>query len=147
MAARGRPGSAWRSVLIYGGLLALGGLTLQWLNYQRFALAHAGDVYIALIAVGFLALGLVIGARVVGRPAAPAIFDGNPKAQAALGLSSREMDVLVELAAGRSNKEIAARLSVSPNTVKTHVARLLEKLQAGRRTEAIARARALGLIP
>jgi ATP/maltotriose-dependent transcriptional regulator MalT len=54
--------------------------------------------------------------------------------------------VLQQLAAGRSNKEIAAALHVSPNTVKTHVARLFEKLGARRRTEAIARARALGLL-
>lgn len=49
--------------------------------------------------------------------------------------------------AGRSNKEIAARLHVSPNTVKTHVARVLDKLDARRRTEAIRRARELGLLP
>jgi DNA-binding CsgD family transcriptional regulator len=55
--------------------------------------------------------------------------------------------VLAEIAAGRSNKEIAARLHVSPNTVKTHVARLFEKLDARRRTDAINRARALGIVP
>ncbi len=78
---------------------------------------------------------------------APAAFDGNPKAQAALGLSERELEVLHELAAGHSNKEIAAHLHVSPNTVKTHVARLFEKLGAKRRTEAIRRARELGIVP
>jgi DNA-binding CsgD family transcriptional regulator len=57
------------------------------------------------------------------------------------------MTVLHELAAGRTNKEIAARLQVSPNTVKTHVAHLFEKLGASRRTDAIARARELGLLP
>ena len=41
----------------------------------------------------------------------------------------------------------AARLNVSPNTVKTHVARLFEKLEANRRTEAIRKARELGLVP
>ena len=50
------------------------------------------------------------------------------------------------LAAGRSNKEIANRLDVSPNTVKTHVARLFEKLEVRRRTEAILPARELGMI-
>ena len=50
-------------------------------------------------------------------------------------------------AAGRSNKEIAQRLNVSPNTVKTHVAQVYEKLGARRRTEAINKARALGIVP
>ena len=66
---------------------------------------------------------------------------------AELGISVREREVLAEIVAGRSNKEIAARLKVSPNTVKTHVARLFEKLGANRRTEAIRRARELGIVP
>ena len=95
-----------------------------------------------------LALGLWLGARLWGRRGGPApAFDGNPRAQAALGISPREMAVLAELAAGHSNKEIAARLHVSPNTVKTHVARLFEKLGARRRTDALRRARELGLVP
>lgn len=57
------------------------------------------------------------------------------------------MAVLKEIAAGRSNKEIAARLNVSPNTIKTHAARLFEKLGARRRTDVVNRARELGLIP
>jgi ATP/maltotriose-dependent transcriptional regulator MalT len=79
-------------------------------------------------------------------PPAAAPFDGNPRALASLGISPRELRVLEELAAGHSNKEIAARLHVSPHTVKTHVARLLEKLEAKRRTDAIARARELGIL-
>ena len=90
-------------------------------------------------------LGPAARGRSRGGPA-PA-FDGNPRAQAALGISPREMAVLAELAAGHSNKEIAARLHVSPNTVKTHVARLFEKLGARRRTDALRRARELGLVP
>jgi len=64
------------------------------------------------------------------RRAGAAPFDGNPKAVASLGISPRELVVLKELAAGRSNKVIARRLEVSPNTVKTHLARLYEKLGA-----------------
>jgi ATP/maltotriose-dependent transcriptional regulator MalT len=65
---------------------------------------------------------------------------------AALGLSPRELEVLGELLAGRSNQEIAERLGVSLNTVKTHVARLLGKLGAKRRGDAVARARELGIL-
>lgn len=133
---------------IYGGLLALGTLALQGLDYLHLVRAQPREFYIFLIALAFLALGIYLGVRIIGPSTqAPAPFDGNPQAQAQLGISARELEVLVELAAGRSNKEIAQRLDVSPNTVKTHVARLFEKLGARRRTEAIQRARELGLLP
>lgn len=131
-------------IAAYGGFLAAGTVALQWLDYQRMARAHSGDIYIFLIAAAFLALGVFVGMRLFG--AKPAGFEGNPAAVDALGISARELAVLAELAAGRSNKEIAIRLGVSPNTVKTHVARLFEKLGAKRRTDAIARARELGIV-
>jgi len=136
----------WKQALLYGALLAAGTLGLQWLDYQHLARAHSSDVYMFLIAAGFLALGILIGTRVL-RAQRPSAFDGNPKAQAALGMSERELTVLRELAAGHSNKEIAANLNVSPNTVKTHVARLFDKLGAKRRTDAINKARELGIVP
>lgn len=135
----------WKSVALYGGLLAAGTLALQWIDYQHLARAYSTDIYMALVAVGFLSLGVLIGAHVLAGPK-PTAFDGNPKAQAALGISPRELAVLQELATGRSNKEIAARLHVSPNTVKTHIAHVFEKLEAKRRTDAINRARELGLL-
>lgn len=138
---------AWKSILFYGLLLAAGTLALAWLDYQRMARLHAQEVYDLLLAAGFLALGLWLGARVLGRRAPPPAFDGNPKALAELGISPREVQVLNEIAAGHSNKDIARRLGVSPNTVKTHVARLYEKLGARRRTDALRRARELGLVP
>ena len=136
----------WKQVAFYGAFLAIGTLALQWLDYQTLARAHSGDIYTFLIAAGFLALGVFVGTRLFARPPSES-FDGNPKAQASLGISPRELAVLQELAAGRSNKEIATRLNVSPNTVKTHVARLFEKLGAKRRTDAINRARELGIVP
>jgi DNA-binding CsgD family transcriptional regulator len=139
-------GPMWKRAVIYGALLAAGTFALQWLDYQRLARAHSGDIYVFLIALAFLGLGIFVGVRAVGA-SKPAAFDGNPKAQAALGISARELEVLQEIAAGCSNKEIAARLNVSPNTVKTHVARLFEKLGAKRRTDAINRARELGIVP
>ena len=136
----------WKRVAVYGALLAAGTFALQWLDYQRLARQQSGEIYLFLLALGFLVLGVVIGVRVIA-PRPPPRFDGNPRGQAALGISGRELEVLLELAAGHSNKEIARRLEVSPNTVKTHVARLFEKLEARRRTDAIRRARELGLVP
>jgi DNA-binding CsgD family transcriptional regulator len=135
----------WKPILGYGALLAVGAAGLQWLDYQRLARLHSSDVVLFGVATAFLALGIVLGVRVFARPP-PTPFDGNPKAQVALGISERELEVLHEIAAGHSNKEIAQRLSVSPNTVKTHVARLYEKLGAKRRTDAILKARELGFL-
>lgn len=135
----------WKRVAAYGAALAGGVLALQWLDYDRLARSRPGEIYTALIAAAFLALGVFLGVRGFAAPKA-APFDGNPKAVAALGISPRELVVLKELAAGRSNKEIARRLEVSPNTIKTHLARLYEKLDAQRRTDAINRARELGIL-
>jgi DNA-binding CsgD family transcriptional regulator len=139
--------TTWKQVLGYGALLAAGTLALQWLEYQHLVRMHPGEFYVFLVAVGFLALGVVIGVRVFSRREPPPPFDGNPQVQETLGISPRELTVLHELAAGRSNKEIATQLNISPNTVKTHVSRLFEKLGAERRTDAINKARQLGLVP
>jgi len=132
-------------VAAYGALLAVGTAALQWLDLRFLARAHSGSVYLAMVGAAFLLLGLFLGARLFGAPPAPRP-PGNPQALAGLGITPRELTVLRELAAGHSNKEIAARLKISPETVKTHAARLLEKLDAKRRTDAIQRARELGLL-
>ena len=126
----------WRTILSYGAILAVGGIGLQWLQYQFLVRSHAVEIYVTLIALAFMALGVWVGARLFRR-APPTSFEHNIRVQETLGISERELEVLQLLAAGRSNKEIAQRLSVSPNTVKTHVARLFEKLSVRRRTAAI----------
>lgn len=137
-----RPAAA--QVLLYGAALALGVLALEWVDYQRLARTRSDDLALGIGAFGFLVLGVFAGWRMFGRQAArPA---GNPRAVAALRISARELEVLDALAAGQANKEIARTLGVSPNTVKTHVARLYDKLGAQRRTDAVARARALGIL-
>ncbi|HPW12965.1 MAG TPA: response regulator transcription factor [Thermomonas sp.] len=139
----------WIHIVLYAALLAGGTVALQWLDYQRLVRSYPSAIYDGLLATGFLALGLWLGMRLLGRGASPAepAGEGNPRAAEALGISPRELEVLHEIAAGHSNKEIALRLHVSPNTVKTHVARLLEKLEARRRTDALRKARELGLVP
>jgi LuxR family maltose regulon positive regulatory protein len=62
-------------------------------------------------------------------------------------LTPREMDVLGLIAAGLRNQEIAEQLVISPATVKRHISNLYGKLGASHRTQAVARARALGLLP
>ncbi len=135
----------WRTILIFGAILAGIAIVLQWLQYRILAWSYPGEIYLFMLALCFLGLGVWLGVSLFRRPA-PGAFEPNTAAQKTLGISEREKEVLELLAAGESNKGIAGRLNVSPNTVKTHVARLYEKLQAKRRTEAILRARELGII-
>lgn len=139
-----RPPLPWRPTLLYGALLAAGTALLQWLDWQHLARTEPTDIYLALVATAFLGLGLAVGLH-LSRPQAPPP-SGNPAAVAVLGISPRELDVLRALADGLTTKEIARALGVSPNTVKTHLARLFEKLAATTRTGAVARARTLGLL-
>lgn len=136
----------WRTILIYGAILAAAVLALKLIEYQLLARMHPGELYIGLLAVGFMALGIWVGVKLFPRRSPATVFVVNDKARESLGISEREFEVLELLAAGRSNKEIANQLSVSPNTVKTHVAKLYGKLEVGRRTEAIVRARELGML-
>ncbi len=135
-----------RRIALYAAVLVIGAFALQWLEYRYLARTHSVSFFIALLATGFVALGIWVGTRLVRRQT-PAEFKMNDAAIRSLGISPRELDVLRELASGRTNKEIARDLGISPNTVKTHVARLFQKLGASRRTEAINISRELKLIP
>jgi two-component system, NarL family, response regulator LiaR len=135
-----------RTILVYGLILAAGAFALQWLQFGVIARTYPTEIYVGLIALAFMGLGVWAGAKLFRRPAAQA-FETNTRAMTSLGISDREFEVLQQLAAGRSNKEISAKLNVSPNTVKTHVANLYGKLEVKRRTEAVLRARELGMLP
>jgi ATP/maltotriose-dependent transcriptional regulator MalT len=73
-------------------------------------------------------------------------FQLNEALLAQTGISKREYEVLELMAQGLSNQEIAEKLFVSLNTVKTHTSNLFVKLDAKRRTQAIQKAKELGLI-
>ena len=112
---------------------------------SRWGIAAFVVLMLALTCV-FVALGLWAGRRLTPRPA-PARFVRNDAAIASLGLSARECEVLGMLASGKSLKDMAAALGISRNTVKTHVARIYEKLEVQKRIQAIEKARLLALIP
>jgi DNA-binding CsgD family transcriptional regulator len=135
----------WRTILLYGAVLAGGVIALEWVEYRVLLRTHPFAVYLGLFALGFTVLGAWVSYRLLRRPP-PGPFEVNREALASLGVSEREQEVLELLAAGRSNKEIALQLEVSPNTVKTHVANLFGKLGVRRRTAAILKARELGMI-
>lgn len=135
-----------RSILIYAGLLALAAFVLQWIEYQYMIRAFTTEFYIVLIGIGFTALGLWLGRALTPDRRAPD-FVLNDAALRSLGITKREHAVLEQLATGHSNKEIANVLHVSPNTVKTHISNLYEKLEVSQRVQAVQKAKDLQLIP
>ncbi|HEV8332662.1 MAG TPA: response regulator transcription factor [Steroidobacteraceae bacterium] len=136
-----------RLVILYAIALALAVAALEWLEYRYLTRAFTTQIYIVLLAAGFAGLGLWAGHRLTQRRAPTPAFERNDAAVRSLGLTPRECEILGLLACGRSTKEIARQLDISPNTAKTHLARIYEKLQVQRRTQAIHKARELALIP
>ena len=134
-----------RPIILYGIGLAAAAFLLEWLNYKHLVHRWSTEFYVICIAVICVALGIWVGNRLTARPREP--FARNDAAIAALGLSTRECEVLEMLAAGHANKAIARRLDISPNTVKTHVARVYEKLAVASRTQAVQKARTLDILP
>jgi len=146
---------ALRDVLIYGlsgGVLIT---VLKLIEYRFLVIEHSVEIYGALIAALFAGLGIRLGLTLTRKHptvilkevpvAGPFVIDETRMKES--GLTPREIEILGLIASGLSNREIAARLFVSENTVKTHSSRLFDKLGAKRRTQAVQFGKAAGLIP
>ncbi len=134
-----------RTIFLYAGVLAGAAFALQWAEYRYFTKVYTTEIYIALLAMAFLVLGIWLG-RVLTPQRRPRRFEVNEAALASLGITRREYAVLEALASGQSNRQIAESLNVSPNTIKTHIAHVYEKLKVTQRVRAVQVARELGLI-
>jgi len=135
-----------RVIFLYALALGMAATLLAWLEYRYLSRAFSFEIYLLMVAGGAIVLGGWLGSRLTPRRAPPGPFERNAAAVRSLGLSPREVEILDRLAAGESNKEIARRLGISPNTVKTHVARVYEKLAVQRRVQAVEKERLLALI-
>ncbi len=143
---------------VLGGVLIA---VLRYIEYRALVVSHSVEIYIGLVALLFAAAGIWLGVTLTGRPdrvvvrevavevpgPPQTVFVADPARRAASGLTPREFEILELVAAGLSNREIAERIFVSENTVKTHCSRLFEKLGARRRTQAVQAGKDLGLIP
>ncbi|MDW3211005.1 MAG: response regulator transcription factor [Reichenbachiella sp.] len=119
---------------------------LNALDYFHLVRVLSFEFYAAGVGLLFMALGIWAGIKLSGSKeelAAPQVSIENGKK---INLSDRELDVLVELNNGLSNQEIADKLFVSLNTVKTHISNLYLKLHAKRRTQALAKAKELRIV-
>ena len=144
-----------RQVLLYGVALALLTVSLRLLEYRLLFIDHAQEAYIAAIALLFTGVGVWAGSKLKERygrrplvsPSSLASFSVDQERLKQHGITAREYDVLCQIAQGLSTKEIADKLFVSINTVKSHSASLFQKLNAKRRTQAVQQAKSLGLLP
>jgi two-component system, NarL family, response regulator LiaR len=145
-----------RQILIFG---AVGGIliaVLKWSEYRYLVVEHSVEIYGGLIAAIFAALGIWLGLKVtrkevVIREVAVPVSPGQPfvpddKKREELGITPRELEILELIAQGMSNREIADKLFVSENTVKTHSSRVFDKLGAKRRTQAVQLGKEFGLL-
>ena len=138
-----------RTILLYGGAMAVLVTLLKVAEYRFFIFGDLSmEFFVGFIALLFTGLGLWVGWKLTHRTIVPhdPSFQPDPQALENLGISKREHEVLALIAQGLSNKEIAEKLFLSPHTVKTHSSNLFVKLNARRRTEAIRRAKELGII-
>jgi len=143
--------------LIYGlcgGVLIV---VLKLIEFRFLVVEHSIEIYGGLIALLFAGLGIWLGLKltrkkevlVVKEVPVPASqsFALNEERLKDLGITKRELEILELIAQGMSNREIADKLFVSENTVKTHSSRLFDKLSAKRRTQAVQIGKEMGLIP
>jgi DNA-binding CsgD family transcriptional regulator len=149
-----------RETLLHGLIYGLtGGLlivVLKVIEFRFLVVEHSLEIYGGLVALLFAALGIWLGLKLTRKevivkevpvPASPEPFTVNEEQQRQLGITKRELEILELIAQGMSNREIADKLFVSENTVKTHSSRLLDKLSAKRRTQAVQIGKEIGLIP
>jgi DNA-binding CsgD family transcriptional regulator len=139
--------------LVGGVLIAL----LKWTEYQFLVIDHSVEIYGALTAATFAAFGIWLGLKLTSPShkiivkevfiSAGEPFVLNLKKRDDLGITRRELEILELVAQGMSNREIAGKLFVSENTVKTHCSRAFDKLGARRRTQAVQLGKEFGLLP
>ncbi len=139
-----------RIIILYGLALAILVFLLKHLEYRFFVRDLSIEFYVGAIALLFTLLGLWVGYRltqkkVVVMAASPFRLDVIQLNE--LGISKREHEVLELIAQGLSNQEIANKLFVSLNTIKTHSSNLFLKLEVNRRTRAVQKGKELRLIP
>jgi DNA-binding CsgD family transcriptional regulator len=144
-------------VLVYGlcgGLLIV---ALRLIEYRFLVLEHSVEIYGGLIALVFAILGIWLGLKLTQKEEVVVVkevavlttqpFAVNEERLRELSITKRELEILALIAQGMSNREIAEKLFVSENTVKTHSSRLFDKLSVKRRTQAVQIGKQMGLIP
>jgi len=147
--AETRRSAFWTTVLPYGLAMAALVFVLKYVEYRFWIRDLRMEVYVGVVAVLFTALGIWVGSKLLEGKKDAAIespHEVDEEAVRRIGISGRELEVLGLMATGNSNQEIADKLFISLPTVKSHASSLFGKLEVKRRTEAVHKAKALGII-
>ncbi len=136
----------WKIILKYALILFLFLSSFKFLEFQFFSRKLTLELYLILVATAFLLIGFFVSRRFT--KATVTFIEKEPELdqQQLAKLSGREQEMIVFLSQGYTNKEIAKSLAISPNTVKTHLSRLFDKLGVSNRTQAVAEAKLLNII-
>lgn len=140
----------WTTVVLYGLALAALVFLLKYFEYRYWIRDLSAEVYIGVVAVLFTAFGIWLGAKLLQRKTEATVAPPHAPDQQvlrSLGISARELEVLQLMAQGCSNQEIADKLFISLPTVKSHSSSLFVKLDVSRRTQAVHKAKEVGVIP
>lgn len=146
-----------RDTILYGISLAFLLFFLKWIELRFIIINHTLEIYVGLIALLFTGLGIWLALKLTKPKVETQIIEKeitakntdfiiNEEVMNELGISKRELEVLQLMADGLSNQEIAERLFVSLNTIKTHSSKVFEKMDVKRRTQAVEKAKRLSLI-
>jgi len=148
-----------RATILYGLCLALLLFFMRWLELRYLIFNLKLELFVGAIAILFMALGVWLALK-LAKPKKETVvvekeiyitpdrdFMLNGTLLEMLNISPRELEVLQLMSEGLSNAEIAERLFVSVNTVKTHSTKLFEKMDVKRRTQAVEFGRRYNLIP
>ncbi|MFT6866076.1 MAG: NarL family two-component system response regulator LiaR [Cyclobacteriaceae bacterium] len=132
-----------KSFFLYGTLMGLLLLLLQAVKYKIMIREMEIEIFALIISIVFISIGIWLGMVINKKKNLKSFIPGS---SANILLSKREIDVLMLIAEGNSNQEIADQLFVSLNTIKTHIANIFIKLNVKRRTQAIQKAQELKII-
>ena len=143
-----------KEIIGYAFAFAILMVILKWLEIRYVFFNNQFEFYAGIIALIFMALGIWLAFNIRGAKQrqtnieAPYTDNGLvlSKASYQFNLSRRELEVLHLMAGGLSNQEIADRLFVSLNTVKTHIVQIFSKMDVKRRTQAVDLAKRLNVI-
>ena len=137
-----------KTILVFSALILALLVLFQLSSYSLASGDMRTEIVISAVAIVFFIIGVVIRRKSLKKSHSiqqgPGEIDRDKIEE--LGLSQREYEVLTKISEGLSNREIAERLFVSENTIKTHVSNLYIKLDARRRTQAVQKAKALNIL-
>ncbi len=147
-----------KQIVLYGAALGTLLILLKLLEFNLVIRSNVFEVYAGIVAVIFCAVGIWVGLKyarinpgktnkIIVEVQGKENWQVDEKMINELGISKREYEVLELIAKGHTNQEVADKLFVSPNTIKTHLANLFAKLDVNRRTQAIQRAKELNILP